>query len=125
MKAYREAVAHYHLHPEAKFLGGDYGDVGVTARRHVTAAMVTYIGKEANEWERQLYLGSDDNAAIAYGPDPATGARLRKRTLEELNKRGVRELGRTSGVSAAEISSFRHGRRNPQPSVLLRLLRSS
>jgi hypothetical protein len=51
LKTYRQAIAQYHLHPEAKFAGGDYTDSGLTRRRHVTVATVTYIGKEANEWD--------------------------------------------------------------------------
>ena len=29
LKTYRQALARYHLHPEAKFYGGDYTDAGV------------------------------------------------------------------------------------------------
>src|SRR5205814_3767192 len=55
---YAEALSDYHLHPEAKFLNGDYLDHGSTMRRDIHLAGVRYIGKEANRWEEQFYLGS-------------------------------------------------------------------
>jgi hypothetical protein len=35
LKTYANALSDYHLHPEAKFLNGDYLDRGPTARRHI------------------------------------------------------------------------------------------
>jgi hypothetical protein len=54
LKTYRQSISAYHLHPESKFHNGDYLDRGTTRRRHVYAANVRNIGKEANEWEAQL-----------------------------------------------------------------------
>lgn len=124
LKTYREAVAQYHLHSEAKFLGGDYADVGLTTRRHVSAAVVTCIGKEANEWERQLHLGVDESAAIGYGASPIAVRALRAAALTRMRRRGVRELSRASGLSASALTSFRQGKRIPTQGVLLVLLRT-
>jgi len=44
---YSEALAHFHLRPEAKFLNGDFCDRGRTERRHVFATQIVHIGKEA------------------------------------------------------------------------------
>jgi hypothetical protein len=49
LKTYQEALAQYHLHPEAKFHNGDYLDRGVTHRRHIVATAVEHIGKEAGQ----------------------------------------------------------------------------
>jgi hypothetical protein len=66
----RQVLAPYHLHPESKFLIGDYLDRGVTQRRHVYAAAVRNIDKEENEWEEQFYLGFDEDEQIDYGLTP-------------------------------------------------------
>lgn len=67
LQTYREAVAQYHLHPESKFLGGDYFDKGTTQRRHICASGIRHIGKEANELERQQMLGADGKLDPDYG----------------------------------------------------------
>jgi hypothetical protein len=66
---YSEALAQYHLRPEAKFLNGDFFDRGRTERRHVVATQILHIGKEANKWEEQYFLGEDEEAEIEYGVD--------------------------------------------------------
>jgi hypothetical protein len=63
---YAEALAQYHLRPESKFLNGDFFDRGRTERRHVAAVQILRIGKEANRWEEQYFLGADDEAEIEY-----------------------------------------------------------
>jgi hypothetical protein len=74
LKTYAQALAQYHLRPEAKFENGDYLDSGPTCRRHVQATQINYIGKEANRWEEQFFLGMDEGAAIEYGADPNAAA---------------------------------------------------
>jgi len=69
LKTYRQALAQYHLHPETKFANGDYLDAGPTKRRHIQVVSIDRIGKEANRWEEQLYLGNDPEAQIVYGTD--------------------------------------------------------
>ncbi len=67
LQSYAEALAQYHLHPESKFLDGDYLDHGTTQRRHIHASGFCHIGKETNDWERQAILGMDANARPDYG----------------------------------------------------------
>src|SRR5208282_460335 len=67
LKTYTEALAQHHMRPEAKFLNGDYCDRGRTERRHVLATHLVHIGKEANKWEEQHFLGGDEDAEIEYG----------------------------------------------------------
>ena len=62
-----QALAQYHLRSETKFLNGEYCDRGHTERRHVVALQIVHIGKEANKWEEQYFLGADDEAEIEYG----------------------------------------------------------
>jgi hypothetical protein len=74
LKTYAQVLAQYHLRPEAKFENGDYLDSGPTRRRHVQATQINYIGKEANRWEEQFFLGMDEDAVIEYGTDPNMAA---------------------------------------------------
>lgn len=62
LQSYAQALAQYHLHPEDKFLGGDYLDRGLTKRRYVRAQKIILIGKEANKWEEQFFSEVDDIA---------------------------------------------------------------
>lgn len=67
LQTYREAIAQYHLHPESKFLKGDFVDRGITLRRRIRASAIRYIGKEANEIDRQQVLGADSELDPDYG----------------------------------------------------------
>lgn len=67
LKSYAEALAHYHLSPESKFLNADYDDRGTTLRRHVRMTETRHIGKESHDWERQAVLGLSLDSEIAYG----------------------------------------------------------
>jgi len=96
LMTYAEALAQYHLRPEAKFLNGEHTDRGCTRRRHNIASRILHIGKEANKWEEQYFLGPDDDAEIEYGVDQSADdidVRLREH-CRELGERGTaRKLG--------------------------------
>lgn len=66
LRTYRQMLAQYHLQPEAKFLNGEHSARGTTLRRHVRMTMACHIGKESNDWERQAFLGLDEDTAIEY-----------------------------------------------------------
>jgi plasmid maintenance system antidote protein VapI len=72
LASYGEALCDYHLHPEAKFLNADLFDRGHTVRQPVRATGVELIGKEANRWEEQFFLGQDEDAQVPYGLLPAS-----------------------------------------------------
>jgi hypothetical protein len=108
------------LHPEAKFAGGDYTEAGLTRRRHVTAGIVIYIGKEADDWQRRFYLGEDETSAITYGVSPDDLRRLRGRL--EGGGLGTRALARAAKLSAAEVLGVRRGYRRPSAATLGRLV---
>jgi hypothetical protein len=65
--SYAEALRGYHLHPEAKFLDGDYMDRGRTRRRHVLAKTIEDIGKEADKWDGEDPLSVDKEFTVSYG----------------------------------------------------------
>ncbi|HEX4737730.1 MAG TPA: hypothetical protein VH331_09220 [Allosphingosinicella sp.] len=76
LKSFRQALAQYHLRSESKFLNGDYADRGITRRRHVFATGTEHIGKEANRWEEQFFLGANTEASPHYGMSTRCPAKL-------------------------------------------------
>jgi len=71
LQSYAQSLAQYHLHPENKFLNGNWLDRGPTERRHVKGGAIQNIGKEANEWEKQVMLGFDRDAQPTFGLSPS------------------------------------------------------
>ncbi len=124
LKTYRQALAQYHLHPEAKFHHADYLDAGVTDRRHVVVEAVEHIGKEANRWEEQLYLGEDPEAQIVYGTTPEDRERLRGTLLRAGRRFGQRALAEVAGVSAREVGAILRGERQPTQATRMKLARA-
>lgn len=100
LRTYVEALAQYHISPEAKFLNGDFLHLGMTRRRHVRMANVQHIGKEAHDWERQTAVGLDGKLAINYRTE---------RQAQESIARAVRpliaEFGRAATAKAFGLSS--------------------
>src|ERR1700730_4008668 len=124
LKTYMEALSSYHLHPEGKFLNGDYVDRGRTVRRHIHVAGVRYIGKEANRWEEQFYVGYDPETQIEYGMDEQGHAEFRTR-LRVVEKRfGQRNLARTAGVAREQLRAILKGTAQPRPKTMPKLLRA-
>ena len=102
LKTYRDAIAQYHLHPESKFLNGDYVDRGTTLRRHICASAVRYIGKEANEIDRQQMLGAESDLNPEYGVSAYSVAQFMG-ALAEL----VQLVGKAGAAKALRISPGR------------------
>lgn len=103
LKTYREALADYHLHPETKFLNGEYLDRGQTRRRHVEVIAINHIGKEANRWEEQYYLGLNIDAQINYGVAPNDTARFMEALRDAAGKFGQRELASAMGITRKSL----------------------
>ena len=111
LQSYARNLSKYHLHPEAKFRGGDWTESGVLRRRHVVAIGVYAIGKEADHLEEQQVLGEDDDAQIDYGLSPADRLNLVLGIAAAKKRFGVRKLCREAEVSdhtlSAVISGFK------------------
>lgn len=122
LKTYVEALAQYHLHPEAKFLNGDFLDRGPTERRHIRVTAVRAIGKEANRWEEQFYLGLDPEAQIEYGISEDSVAAVRTRVCEAARVYGQRRLAEVAGVPRERLRLFMAGKANLRPKTVARLL---
>jgi hypothetical protein len=124
LKSYQEALAQYHLHPEAKFLDGDYVDNGVTRRRHIFATAVEHIGKEANRWEEQFHLGCDSDAQTEYGTAPEDQERILDVVRRAGEKFGQRALAKSAHVSLREVSTLFRSGHNIVPDGLAKLYRA-
>lgn len=124
LKTYVAALAQYHLHPESKFLNGDYLDTGPTERRHICVAGIHHIGKEANRWEEQFYLGYDPETQIEYGTDESGTASIRERVCRAARKYGQRRLADMAGVSRERLRLFVTGKATPRAQTIRRLLRA-
>lgn len=99
LKTYRQGLAQYHLHPESKFLGGDYLDRGLTERRHVQVSAIRHIGKEANRLDEQQALGVDDRAQVDYGASPAQREAEIAALWAEAETTSIAAVARRLGVS--------------------------
>ena len=110
LKSYREALTQYHLHPESKFLNGEPFDQGPTRRRHVQVTVVHHIGKEANRWEQQFYLGVDEGEQIEYGVSPKNLNKALETLRTKIRAAGQRKIARESGLSRRTLSRLLKGK---------------
>lgn len=99
LKTYVEDLAQYHLHPESKFLGGDYLDCGPTTRRHVRMIATRHIGKESNDWEAQAILGLNLDAAPDYRLSDEDIAKVQALFAAHTGAFGIAQGARDLGVS--------------------------
>jgi hypothetical protein len=122
LKSYAQVLAQYHLHPESKFLNGNYLDRGVTQRRHVKVAGIRHIGKEANKWEEQFFVGFDDDEQIDYGLGDTGGARLADLAREAADRIGQRELALGLRISRGTLTRILKGQQVRQAETMARRL---
>ncbi|RYG87541.1 MAG: hypothetical protein EON59_07115 [Alphaproteobacteria bacterium] len=105
LTSYAEALADYHLQPENKFRGGETrGNSGRLERRHIIATGSQMIGKEADGWEEQLYVGEDD-AAIVYGLTPEARAGLVETIRIARTRFSVRKFTKAARVTDRTIAA--------------------
>ncbi len=126
LKSYRQALLRYHLHPEAKFLGGDYTARGPTRRRHIEATAIHLIGKEAHRWEEQFHLGADPEAQNEYGLAPHDRERILAAIREAAKTRGGKQaLALKARISRQHLAMILSGKANPGPAALLKLSKAA
>jgi hypothetical protein len=122
VKTYRDVLAEYRNHPEAKFLGPDgvacgRATRGLLQRRSVwtRADLITYIGKEANKVEdRQKGLVHDQTEVLTQYHDPR---RDPWRTLVVPVLRDVprAQLAQAAGIHPRAVAALRNGHTLPRP----------
>lgn len=106
LQTYGEALAQYHLHPESKFLGGDFCDRGTTRRRHIRVSGIRHIGKEANEWERQAMVGLDSEARSDYGLADDSLVQLRCELARLTDLLGSTGAAKALGIAPRRLRSI-------------------
>lgn len=124
LRTYLDALAQYHLHPEAKFKYADYTDAGTTERRQVSPLVHVYIGKEANDLEIQFYLGMEEERAIIYGASRRELKRLQSLARRKIRLHGVRAMARTVGMSTGLLSMMSRRLRNVRVCLAARMLQA-
>ncbi len=97
---------------------------GGRAEVRLRRVAVEHIGKEANRWEEQLYLGEDPEAQIVYGTTPEDRERLRGTLLRAGRRFGQRALAEVAGVSAREVGAILRGERQPTQATRMKLARA-
>jgi hypothetical protein len=124
LATYREAIADYHLHSESKFENGETTDRGITERRCVQAVAVEYIGKEANRWEEQFYLGEMPAAQIEYGTSRKGHRQLLKVIATAGRTFGKASLASTAQLSRQQLSAVLARDAEPRPITIRSLLQA-
>ena len=127
LMTYSRSLADYHIHPEHKFRCTGTGAQqvrrfsGVLARRHVVAGPTRLIGKEADQWEQQRYVGPDDGDDILYGLTIA-GRREIIESIKLARKRfSVRTVTKAAGVSDHTLAAIVSDRKLVADSILIRV----
>ena len=105
LMSYKRALAQYHLSPEDKFLNGSFLDRGRTERRQVQITSIHHIGKEANNWEKQFFLGADSEEQIEYGAAPADDLAARVDAMCFVF--GERETAKRLGIARDTLRKLR------------------
>jgi hypothetical protein len=113
LKSYGRALARYHLHPEAKFLGAAFDQRGILHRRHVKALAFQQIGKEADNLEEREYLGDSSDYVIEHGLVRKDRARLRKHILANQKDSGIsdRRLCEEARISSRTLAALRRNQK--------------
>jgi hypothetical protein len=110
VKTYGDVIAEYRTHPESTFLDAD-GEIcgrrtrGILQRRPVRAALLTYIGKEANRLDDvDSGLVANISEVLTEYVDPRRD-RFRTETLPALDRLSDREVARLVEVHAAAVKA--------------------
>jgi hypothetical protein len=112
LKTYLDSLAQYHLHPETKFLNGDYTDAGITQRRHIQVKSIQHIGKEANKWEEQFFTGLNPDAQIEYGMCAKEKTEMLETVLQAIKRYGAKPMADISKLSQRHILNFKKEKTN-------------
>jgi hypothetical protein len=126
VKTYRDVLAAYRRHPEAKSLGPNgrpcsRRTVGLLARRPVQALSVTHVGKEANLLDEiQAGLIGDEEQVLAEYADLRCDE-WQRLVLPVLKEIPVRHVASQAGLAVSTVAELRLGRSRPQPDTRARL----
>ena len=122
LRSYADILRSYHLHPEAKFLGGGWTGQGVLRRRHVFADAIVHIGKEADELDDIEEFGiEDEEPAIIYEASYVDRAIM----VSAIRKVDVRKLKAEARVGHKSIMTIRNTNLDVSLNTLSHLYRAA
>jgi hypothetical protein len=121
LASYHDVLAHYHLHSESKFHNGELYDRGITERIQIEVIGVEYIGKEANRWEEQYYLGEMPGAQIEYGLHPDGLQRMIAVLIVAARSCGTEKLATAAQLSRQQLHAILYWGVKPKRGTLIRL----
>tara|TARA_R110002095_G_scaffold211585_2_gene199897 strand:+ start:84 stop:1541 length:1458 start_codon:yes stop_codon:yes gene_type:complete len=121
LKTYLQSVAQYHLHPETKFLNGDYMDSEKTERRHIIVQSIQHIGKEANKWEEQIFIGFNPDAQIEYGLSEKEKNEALKLICKEKNRIGTKKIAAAMQLSERYVLGIIKGEKRVSNRVAMKI----
>jgi hypothetical protein len=115
VKSYRDVLAEYRVHPEAKSAGPDGEPCGVTTtglvgRRQIVAGRIRYVGKESNRLE-------DVDGGLVHDADEVSTEYVDPRrdlwvseTLPSLRLRSTAAIARELKVNVSTVKRWKAGR---------------
>lgn len=104
LRTYAEVLRTYPVHSESKFLDGVRSQRGPTRRRHIFADLVWNMGKEADRFEEDSSMGSDEDAAVPYAMTDVDRAACVEAIRSAKHEFGVRALRKAAAVSDHTIN---------------------
>jgi DNA polymerase family B len=125
LKPYSKALLRYHLRPEAKFRGGNAFDTGKTERRHLRVTSINLIGKEANRWQLQFYLGLDPEAQNEYGVATADQKRMLGTVQKAVDVMGIGKFALATNWSRRHLSDIMAERKSLRDGDLAQLAKAA
>lgn len=121
--SYAQALGRYHMCPESKFLNGDFLDRGTTQRRHVQVQSAINIGKEANRWEEQSYVGAyEPESEFEYGLTPEDRLQALETVRKAADEFGQRALAKAAGISLQHLSAILTGKAGPSTKTAVKIM---
>jgi hypothetical protein len=110
LETYAEVLAGYPYRAEAKFENGRARDRGTTKRRCVVATTVEFIGKEADRWEEENYIGMGGEIASSYGVDPKIAEMAFRRVRVAVGKFGKLAVSEATGIARSTLAKIESGK---------------
>ena len=125
LKSHGRSLVRYHLHPESKFEGGDYDQLGVLQRRHVRALALQAISKESDNLEENEFIG-EDAGPIEHPMQESSVKNIAAFVFETQKRHGIsdRTLLDRAKVSPHTLKALREGKRIADASLTM-LLRAA
>jgi hypothetical protein len=92
-------------------------DRGTTRRRHIRACAIRYIGKEANEIDRQQMLGADSELDPEYGLNRESAAKFHRDQIELVHLIGLAGADKSLRLAKGSRASIMAAKPQSLPAI--------